>query len=72
MAIKSILNSNNVVVNIIVLDEGAIWTPPDGYIIGVDGGPMGWIWDGIEYINPDPPILPNPEPEANTAPQVIE
>lgn len=72
MAIKSILDANNVVVNIIVLGETSVWSPPDGYYIGADGGSMGWIWNGTEYIDPNPPIPPNPEPEANNSPPVIE
>jgi hypothetical protein len=37
------------VVNVIVLDEGAEWTPREGQSIGADGGEMGQRWNGTAY-----------------------
>ena len=54
MAIISILDSNNVVVNVIELELNSKWQPPENYKIGPEGGPIGWIWDGKKYYDPNP------------------
>ena len=46
---KSILDSSNTVVNVIVLNPDSNWTPPDGQAIGPDGGNIGEVWTGTEY-----------------------
>lgn len=56
--------ANNIVENIIVLEEGANWTPPDGFICiplqGIFG--IGDTWDGANFVRaPEPPQLPEPE-----------
>ena len=68
MAVIPIINSSNVVVNIIELEPGAIWQPPGDCTIGIEGGEIGWIWDGEKYYDPNPPP-PVKEPvkiQANT------
>ena len=55
---------NNTVENIIVLKEGANWTPPDGFIctpLQVSFG-IGDTWDGANFVRaPEPPQPPEPE-----------
>ena len=43
------------VVNVIILAEGAEWSPPEGQVIGPDGGNVGDTWDGKNYIPPPQP-----------------
>lgn len=45
------------VVNVIMLDEGAEWTPVEGHAIGADGGWIGARWNGSTYEWIDPPTL---------------
>ena len=47
--------ANGVVVNVVDLDEGVDWSPPEGCTIGPAGGRMGDIWDGVAYKRPLPP-----------------
>jgi len=70
---KSILDSSNTVVNVIVLNEDSIWNPPAGQTIGPDGGEIGNIWTGTEYQRPivDMPVIENEIIEANTSEPVI-
>lgn len=60
---KSILDSTGRVVNVIV--AGDDWQPPEGLVIGPDGGNIGDTWDGNHYVRP-------PEPEAVSAPPRAE
>lgn len=56
---------NNIVVNVIEIEEGAEWSPPEGMILGPEGGEIGWSWDGEKYINP---IQYTPNPPKYTQP----
>jgi hypothetical protein len=44
----------NTVVNVVVLEAGSDWAPPQGFIIvpltGTAG--IGWTWDGTQFIAP--------------------
>ena len=48
MARKTILDGN-LVVNVVEAGDG--WSPPDGLVIGADGGEIGDTWDGAQYIS---------------------
>lgn len=48
------------VVNVVVLEAGADWTPPEGHTIGPDGGQIGDTWDGAQYVRPERPAEPEP------------
>jgi hypothetical protein len=51
---------NNIVENLIVLEEGAIWAPPHGRIVipYVKSVSPGDTWDGTNFIaqTPPPPV----------------
>lgn len=68
---KSILDSSNTVINVIILNEDSNWTPSAGQTIGPDGGNIGDIWTGIEYQIPivDEPVIEIVE--ANTSEPTI-
>lgn len=58
MATKCLLDSSTkVVVNIIVLEDGAVWTPPSGTELAPqhDGG-IGDTWDGTQFVKPPEPV----------------
>jgi hypothetical protein len=46
------------VVNVIVLNDGAEWSPVEGHEIGADGGWIGARWNGSAYAWVNPPALP--------------
>ena len=49
---KTIIDLNTgVVTNVIEMEDGANWSPPEGQIIGTDGGEIGQMWNGTEYID---------------------
>jgi hypothetical protein len=48
----------NIVVNVIALEDGAIWQPPEGQSIGTPGGRIGDTWDGTQYVSPYVPPPP--------------
>jgi len=71
-------NQTNLVDNTIVLDEGAVWTPPAShYIVEIDGLEVGIDWTYNPQTNEWTPP-PNPEPVTSvdetpgSAPNVIE
>ena len=49
---------NNIVENVIDLEEGAVWSPPQGHIIVPyeRGVSPGATWNGTEFI-PVPPVI---------------
>ena len=44
------------VVNFVIIDLDAApdaWTPPEGFIVGPEGGHIGDLWDGVHgYVSP--------------------
>jgi len=61
-----LINSENVVVNLIVWDETCVAPEGTTAIVldpDVSGLTAGWIWDGTNFINPNPPPEPEPIPE---------
>lgn len=49
---------NNIVENVIVLEEGAVWSSPSGFICVplADQFGMGDTWDGAQFIKQLPPV----------------
>lgn len=43
--------SNNTVENVIVLEDSAAWSPPDGFIVVplIDNFTIGDTWDGSQF-----------------------
>jgi hypothetical protein len=54
MAHKCLLDSaTKVVVNVIELEDGAIWTPPLGMELAPQhDGAIGDTWDGTQFVKP--------------------
>ena len=54
----------NIVENVIELEEGAVWSPPQGHIIVSyeTGVSPGATWNGTEFI----PVPPPPPPPVET------
>ena len=51
--------SDGYVVNVIEIEEGANWQPPDGcYLIDAGDSSPGDTWDGARFVKPE---LPSPE-----------
>ena len=52
---------NNIVENLIVLEEGAVWSPPQGHIIVAyeQGVILGSTWNGSEFVAPAPRPVEN-------------
>jgi len=61
MAHKCLLDSaTKVVINVIELEDGVVWTPPAGTELAPQhNGNIGDTWDGTQFVAPPPP----PEPE---------
>lgn len=58
MTHKCLLDSTTkVVVNVIELADGAVWTPPAGMELAPqhDGG-IGDTWDGTQFVKPPKPV----------------
>ena len=51
---------DGVVVNVVVVEEGAHWAPPKGCVLGPAGGNMGDLFDGTAYSRPPEPPEPTP------------
>ena len=56
METTAILDSNNVVINIIMADPTDVPGSVDGY-----GGAIGDTWDGVRFLRPEVPLTPLPE-----------
>ena len=55
------------VVNVIEIEEGANWQPPeDCYLIDADNVSPGNTWDGTKFI-PKPEVAPLPDPDVELA-----
>lgn len=52
--------ANNIVENILVLEEGAAWAPPSGFIAVPIASPFGIgdSWDGTQFIKQKIIIVP--------------
>lgn len=63
----------NVVENVIDLEDGAIWSPPQGHIIVPyeTGVSPGATWNGTEFIPVPPPPPPAIEPVSDGIQNVI-
>lgn len=64
MAHKCLLDSaTKVVVNVIELEDGANWTPPNGLELAPqhDGG-IGDTWDGAQFVKPLDPVDETQQP----------
>ena len=58
MSRKAIVDSKGLVVNVIVIEDGANWSPPDGCVLvaAETGGGVGDTWDGKRFVVPvEPP-----------------
>lgn len=72
MAHKCLLDSaTKVVVNVIELADGAVWTPPAGMELAPqhDGG-IGDTWDGTQFVKPPEPVDETAQP-LSTGTQVL-
>ncbi len=57
MAYKCLLDSaTKVVVNVVELEDGAVWTPPEGFELAPQhAGRIGDTWDGTQFVAPPSP-----------------
>jgi len=58
MAHKCLLDSaTKVVVNVIELEDGAVWTAPEGTELAPQhNGGIGDTWDGAQFVKPPAPV----------------
>ena len=66
----SLVDGSGLIVNVIVVDEGVEYVPPEGLTLVADPADMaepGGSWDGNAFHRPPPPPAP-PEPVAPAAP----
>lgn len=63
---------DNTVINTVVWDGESDWTAPEGTtaVIAPAGVGVGWTKSGSNWIAPEPPALPTPEPSAAAARQL--
>ena len=56
---------DNTVINTVVWDGESDWTAPEGTttMVAPAGVGIGWTKSGSNWIAPEPPALPEPEPE---------
>lgn len=74
MSHKCLLDSaTKVVVNVIELEDGANWSPPEGFELAPQhDGNIGDTWDGTKFVPPPPPAEGIAPLDANgSAPNVI-
>lgn len=62
--------SDGLVTNVIEIEQGTDWQPPQGCVLvdAKDAGP-GDTWDGMKFIKPE---LPPPEPPRDLAAEIDE
>jgi hypothetical protein len=72
MTYKCLLDSaTKVVINVIALEDGAIWTPPDGMELAPQhDGEIGDTWDGTQFVKPPEPVDETEQP-LSTGTQVL-
>lgn len=61
--------SDNVVINLIMADPSVDIAPDNCYLIEILDGvicDIGWIWDGTQFINPNPVVEVLPVTEVTT------
>lgn len=61
-----LIDANNIIVDRIVWDgDVANWTPPAELtaVMYEGSASSGWLWDGTQAIDPNPPQAPPPMPE---------
>lgn len=76
MIFALINDETNIVDNVVVLDEGVQWTPPDNdYLVNIDGLEVGigWSYDPQtqQWTPPPPPPEPPVDGTNGSAPSVI-
>lgn len=52
-------NDTNLVINKIVADAATDLAPNGTYLVDIPDGTMcdmGWLWDGANFVNPNPPV----------------
>ncbi|MDK9721659.1 MAG: hypothetical protein OEL53_10805 [Rhodospirillales bacterium] len=50
----AIVNSDNIVVNVIELEDSEGWLPPEGHSLAAGDGNLGDSWDGAQFVAPVP------------------
>ena len=62
---KALVDSKGLVVNVIVIEDGANWSPPDGCILvdATNAGGPGYTWDGRKFVAPLAPAPAAPTVE---------
>ncbi|MBI5120044.1 MAG: hypothetical protein HZA67_03505 [Rhodospirillales bacterium] len=48
----AIVNSGNIVVNVIELEDSEGWLPPEGHNLAAGDGNIGDSWDGTQFVAP--------------------
>ena len=46
---KSVVNATGKVINIIAIEDGSTWIPPEGCVL-MDDGEIGDTWNGTKFI----------------------
>ena len=60
----AIIDTNNLVINMVVWDGNPPWSPPEGCIavLAIGDASIGWSYVDGEFIPPAPQPEPAPEP----------
>lgn len=53
----AIVNSDNIVVNVVELENAEVWTPPQGHSLVAGAGNIGDSWDGAHFVAPAPALV---------------
>jgi hypothetical protein len=60
----AIVNSDNIAVNVIELEDAEVWTPPEDHSLVAGDGNIGDSWDGTQFHAPAQPPRPLAEIQA--------